>query len=170
MSKKALLSLLLIGVLAFGAGLGTFAWFTSQATSTDNVFETGTLKIGDNEAIQEILTVENIYPEWTSEAKTITVENTGSLKFKYRMSVEALTDNILYDGITPLQVKVNESAFVDIDELGYVDLGEIEAGASGTFTIQFMLPKEANNDYQDKDANFTFVFDATQVQNTGWAQ
>lgn len=170
MKKRALLSLLLIGVLAFGAGLGTYAWFTSQATSTDNVFETGTLKIDDNGNVQQILEIENIYPSWTSEVKTITVENTGSLEFKYRMSVEALTNNPLYDGDTPLQVKVNDNDFVDINKLGYVELGNIGAGQNGTFTIQFKLPKEANNDYQNARADFTFVFDATQVQNTGWIE
>lgn len=170
MSKKALLSLLLIGVLAFGAGLGTYAWFTSQATSTDNVFETGTLKIGTDGDVQQILNVGNIHPNWESEVKTITVQNTGSLEFKYRMSVEALTNNLLYDGDTPLQVEVNNGGFVDINELGFVSLGNIAAGESATFTIQFKLPKEANNDYQNASADFTFVFDATQVQNTGWIE
>ncbi|MFA5523529.1 MAG: TasA family protein [Tissierellales bacterium] len=170
MSKKALLSLLLIGVLAFGAGLGTFAWFTSQATSTDNVFETGTLIIGENEEIEHILTVENIYPSWESEVKEIEVKNTGSLEFKYRMSVEALIGNLLYDGTTPLQVKVDNGEFTDINDLGYVELGTIKPSETGTFEIQFRLPQEADNEYQDAQASITFVFDATQVNNETWTE
>lgn len=173
MSKKAILSLVLIGLLAFGAGLGSYAWFTSQATSTGNVFETGTLEIGGDDGVVQQLTsemsVDNIYPSWTSGVKTINVENTGSLEFKYRMSVEALAENLLYDGATPLQVSVNGGAFTDIDELGYVELGNIAANSTGTFTIEFMLPQEANNDYQGATAAFAFVFDATQV-NAPWTE
>ncbi|EOD01702.1 TasA family protein [Caldisalinibacter kiritimatiensis] len=170
MKKRMILSLVLVGLLAFGVGMGTFAWFTSQATSENNVFETGTLVIDDPGALTANMTVDNIYPSWVSEEKTITVHNSGSLDFKYRMSVEALTDNILYDGDTPLQISVNGADFVDINQLAYVDLGEIAAGSDGTFTVQFKLPDEANNDYQDESATFTFVFDATQTGNTGWAQ
>ncbi len=172
MKKRLFLTLVLVGLLAFGVGMGTFAWFTSTATSTDNVFETGTLDImGPGESgIVADMAVGNIYPSWTSGAKTITVTNSGSLDFKYRISVEALTENILYDGDTPLQVSVNDGDFVDIDEMGYVELGDIDAGQTGTFTIEFKLPQEADNDYQDADATFSFVFDATQIGNTGWTE
>ncbi|MTI69373.1 MAG: hypothetical protein FH751_03825 [Firmicutes bacterium] len=171
MKKKVLLSVLLVGLLAFGAGMGTFAWFTDTATSNDNVFETGTLTIDDPGELTAQMTVDNIYPGWTSDEKEITVTNSGSIDFKYRISVEALTDNILYDGATPLQVKINDGAYVNINELGNVELGEITAADdTGTFNIQFKLPEAANNDYQNQSATFTFAFDATQTENDGWTE
>lgn len=169
MSKKLIISLMLIGILAFGAGLGTFAYFTSTATSSDNVFETGTLVIDNPGTLTTDLEVDNIYPTWTT-SKTVTVHNSGSLVFKYRMSVTPLTGNILYDGATPLQVSVNGDTWTNIDDLGYVELGQIAAGTEGTFTIGFKLPAEANNDYQDATADFDIVFDATQVENPGYTQ
>lgn len=173
MKKKAILSLVLVALLAFGIGAGSFAWFTSQATSTNNLFEAGTLKIGDEIAGSTARTVEtltvstdtlgNIFPGWTSTAKTISVENNGSLPFIYRMSVNA-SNSILYTGATPLQVKIDGGSWTDIDALGYVEFPQVAAGATGQFTIQFMLPTGANDDYQGAEADFTFVFDAKQVQ------
>ncbi|WP_202708156.1 TasA family protein [Sporosalibacterium faouarense] len=45
MKKRLVLSLLLVGLLAFSAGMGTFAWFASQATSSNNTFAAGTLTV-----------------------------------------------------------------------------------------------------------------------------
>jgi predicted ribosomally synthesized peptide with SipW-like signal peptide len=44
MNKKALLSLVLVGSLSLGAAAGSYAWFTSQATSAANTVQTGELK------------------------------------------------------------------------------------------------------------------------------
>lgn len=170
MKKKAIISLVLIALMAFGIGAGSFAWFTSQATSTDNVFTAGTLIIENPGTITSgMLNVSNIYPSW-QESKVVTIKNIGSLDFKCRMSVKPLTGNILYDGSTPLQVSVNDGAYIDIDELGYVDLGQLAAGANGLCTLGFRLPEAANNDYQAASATFEFVFDATQTTNPGWDQ
>lgn len=169
MRRNIIISLVLIGLLSFGIGFGTFAYFTSQATSENNTFTAGTLVIDSPGTITANLNVGNIYPGW-SVTKTVTVTNSGSLDFKYRMSVEELAGNILYDGDTPLQVSINGGDFVNIDEMGYVELGTIAAGHTGTFTIAFKLPEAADNDYQGATGTFTFVFDATQTGNPGWSE
>jgi len=43
--KRTLTSLVIIGLVALMAGTGTYAWFTSTATSTGNTFTAGTLDI-----------------------------------------------------------------------------------------------------------------------------
>lgn len=169
MRRNIIISMVLIGLLAFGIGFGTFAYFTSQATSEDNTFATGTLTIDSPGKLTADLDVGNIYPGWTT-SKTITVHNSGSLEFKYRISVQPNTGNILYDGATPLQVSINGGAFTNINALGYVELGTIAAGEDGTFTIAFKLPEAANNDYQNASGTFTFVFDATQTTNPGYSE
>lgn len=170
MKKKAIISLVLISLMAFGIGAGSFAWFTSQATSTDNVFTAGTLEIeGPGTITSEMLNVSNIYPSW-QESKAVKIKNIGSLDFKCRMSVKPLTGNKLYDGPTPLQVSVNGGAYKDIDELGYVGLGQLGAGKEGSCTIVFRLPEAADNEYQGASATFEFVFDATQTENPGWTE
>jgi predicted ribosomally synthesized peptide with SipW-like signal peptide len=45
MKRKAILSLMLVAVLMLSAGLGTYAWFSSSATSANNTFTAGTLKL-----------------------------------------------------------------------------------------------------------------------------
>lgn len=45
MNKKVLLSILLIGVLAFSAGMGTFAYFTKTFTSSNNVVTAATFDV-----------------------------------------------------------------------------------------------------------------------------
>ncbi|MCR4430422.1 MAG: CalY family protein [Tepidanaerobacteraceae bacterium] len=169
MRRNIIISLVLIGLLAFGIGFGTFAYFTSQATSQNNTFTAGTLTIDSPGQLTASLAVGNIYPGWTT-SKTITVHNSGSLDFKYRISVQPLAGNMLYDGATPLQVSINGGAYTNINSLGYVELGNIAAGQDGTFTIAFKLPEAADNSYQGASGTFTFVFDATQTSNPGYSE
>ncbi|MTI48865.1 MAG: hypothetical protein FH761_13555 [Firmicutes bacterium] len=87
MTKKALLSITLIGLLAFGVGMGTYAWFTSQATSSNNSFATGTLALATagEGSINIDLNTANLQPgdiltgDDTTEFASITIENDGSL-------------------------------------------------------------------------------------------
>lgn len=91
MNRKSLLSLVLAGSLAIGGAVGSYAWFTSNATSTANTFHAGTIKVDVNNSngnednhfaipfksglIQPsdvITTGENGY-------STITVKNNGTL-------------------------------------------------------------------------------------------
>lgn len=170
MKKRLTIILVLTGALAFGAALGTWAYFTSTAVSEENVFTTGTLSIENPGSLTRGLAVDNIFPGWESRERLITVANTGSLKFKYRVSVASLKGNVLYDGPTPLQVKIGKDDYKDIDKLGYTELGTIEAGSKGTFTIRFRLPAQAGNEYQGKTAKFDFIFDATQENNPNWSE
>ncbi len=178
MSKKALLSLLLIGVLAFGAGLGTYAWFTSQATSTDNVFETGTLVIdnpGNGEFTSGILAVDNIYPSWTGN-KTITITNSGSLDFQFRLNNITLKGSnddagILYNGSNGLEVSFDNATWYKANAVSNIVFGTITATEdTQNITVYYRLPSAANNDYQGKTAELEFNFLATQVGNDTWAE
>jgi predicted ribosomally synthesized peptide with SipW-like signal peptide len=45
MNKKSLVALAAATAITVGLGAGSYAWFTSTATSTGNVFQTGTLGI-----------------------------------------------------------------------------------------------------------------------------
>ncbi|WP_026478955.1 SipW-dependent-type signal peptide-containing protein [Alkaliphilus transvaalensis] len=168
MNKKLLISLLLIGVLAFGAGLGTMAWFTNSSSSANNVFQTGTLAISGpaNKDISSTFDVGNIYPTW-SDSKTITVKNTGSLPFKYRVSVSSTRDTLLYKGEDGLRIQIGDGPQMPLNQLVNYDLGVIAAGEQGLLNITFSLPATANNQYQALKDSFTFTFEATQV-NAPW--
>lgn len=171
MLKKKLIPLLVAGAMVLGVtiGIGTGAWFTDSKTSNENVFKTGTLKLGEPGTITSGMTLNNIYPGWT-ESKTVTIDNMGSLNLKYKMYVNPLEGNILYDGPTPLQVNINNQGFVDINKLGEIFLGEISANKTGKFDIAFKMPTSATNgadaDYSNQTATFTFSFIAAQLNDT----
>lgn len=165
MTKKLLISLILTCVLTFSVAYGTYAYFTSSASSTQNVFTSGNLTITGPGTMTTDLSVSNLAPGTVVGPKTVTVNNSGSLTFKYKISVAPHADNPLYNGNTPLQVSINNGAWTNIRELN-VMLGTVEPNQAGTFTIAFKLPETADNTYQGVSADFTFLFDATQTENT----
>lgn len=172
MKKRAILALALAAMLAFGAGVGTMAWFTSTATSDRNVFQTGTLTIngpGRNQVVENVVDITNIYPGWEGHS-TINVRNTGSLAFKYKVSVQSRENSLLYNGLHKLQVKVNDSEFMPINEFNDIPLGIIANGGEKEITFEFNLPTTAGNEYQNLMDRFDFVFEATQLENNepGW--
>lgn len=91
MNKKSVLSLVLAGSLAFGAGIGSYAWFTSTATSAANTFQAGTLMVDVNDSNSTAdntfsipLKTANIQPgdiltNGSNGFSTITVKNNGTL-------------------------------------------------------------------------------------------
>lgn len=106
-SKKSLAALAIAGAMVFGvgAGYGTYAYFTSNATSANNVISTGTVEMNvadgtDGEIIQGF-TIAGITPGYVSPPQVVTVTNNGSLEMKCRLRISDKTDgdNILYDGI-----------------------------------------------------------------------
>jgi len=173
MSKKALLSLVLVGVMALGLGIGSYAWFTSEATSTDNIFKTGTLEISDldsGELVEGVLNVENIYPTWTGH-KTITITNSGSLDFKFGLkNIELQSSNddngILFSGDNGLEISFDNENWYKVNNITNLMLGQITVEEeTKDITVYYRLPKEANDDYQGKEATLQFNFYATQTNN-----
>ncbi|WP_300301686.1 TasA family protein [Anaerosolibacter sp.] len=172
MNKKVLLSILLIGVMMFGIGMGTYAWFTSTATSQNNYFEAGELEItgpGANKVAENVVDVRNIYPGWEQQ-KTINIQNTGTIPFQFKVSATSNNNTLLYNGQHNIQVKVNGGEYVGINSFNNVSLGTIAAGGNKDVTFTFKLPTTADNNYQNLLDSFNFVFDATQIENngTGW--
>lgn len=182
MRMKVLISLILIAAMAFGIGAGSYAWFTSSATSTNNVFATGTLEldgIEDEIFTEGVLDVDNIYPSWSSY-KDITVINNGTLDFMYRLTsidLEAssakhgIDQDILYSGKNGLEVSFDGNNWMKVNDAKNVYLGVIPAEENNnqrTFRIHYRLPWQANDDYQGATATLKFNFLATQLENEEW--
>jgi predicted ribosomally synthesized peptide with SipW-like signal peptide len=167
MNKKVIISLVLVALMGFGTAIGTYAYFTSTATSTANVFTAGTLTIagpGANGIASGLLEVTNIYPGW-EQSNTVTITNSGSLPFKYKVTATTTDYDKLWNGADGLQVSVNDGTFVDIDQFSNVLLGSIKAGGTQDVKFTFKLPTTANDDYQGLSNSINFVFDATQIEN-----
>lgn len=184
MNKKLLISLVMIGVMAFGAGIGSYAWFTSNATSTDNVFETGYLEITGPDTMVGASwnTPSNIYPSWTSGEQTITVTNSGTLDLRYRIGLVAPTELSVDEEelLDALEVRIENAAgtnLTDVSGDGFVSLGALtptEIGSivategvdTGTFGIEFRLPSTVGNELNivgGVDLDVDFLFEATQT-------
>src|SRR5262249_45028728 len=76
--SKVLLSLVVIGLVATIAGIGTFSAFSSTTSNDNNQFASGTVVIGDNDAGAAMYSVSNKKPGDSVQA-CITLTYTGSL-------------------------------------------------------------------------------------------
>jgi len=166
MKKKAIISLILIAVMAFGIGAGSYAWFTSQATSTNNVFAAGTLVIGVPEVDDKVgvFNVETWEPG-KSETKTIEVKNLGTLPFKYRVSASMVEGEALYNKLDLVikkgDVEIYDGKLAGLSNLQVSDNLDKDGVENLSFTVSF--PEDAGNEYQGLSTKVNFVFDAAQV-------
>lgn len=191
MKKKALLSLALIAVLAFGLGLGTYAWFTSQATSTNNQFQAGELKValtddilGNKVTLSDPATLGNLKPG-DQQDFTFRVDNTGSLDMKYRFTLTAVNGKLSHD--STVHADANSPLEVSFDNgISWEDIGGTLTwvGDAGTLTLApndpvavhtvlVRLPQESGNYYQGGTVSFKVKVEATQTDNgssDGWSQ
>lgn len=101
MNKKILALALTVVMLCAAAGVGTMAYFTSQTTSADNVFQAGTLTLGgviDGQDVENqfaTVSFSNMEPgEPPLKVAETTLKNVGSLPFYiYRLTGSGVVDN-----------------------------------------------------------------------------
>lgn len=110
MKKKYLIFAIAITIIFSMAGVGTMAWFSSQAISSDNNFTTGTLKLGGKfpdgyiDYVFDNLSIGDIRPGLPAHENETIIKNTGTLPFKlYRINALNFHQNNyipLYDELT----------------------------------------------------------------------
>lgn len=173
MNKKSIAALALAAVMTFGVGASSYAWFTSQAKSTNNTIQTGTLAIGlAGTSAQYPFTLNNLYPGIEgSKTGHITVKNNGSINLMYKISsVYAGGDQNLYN-IADLKITTSAGAPIFSDKLYKLSTAlanvTLPVGKTETLNYTVSLPgEETGNYYQDKVAYINFVFDAAQYNTT----
>jgi len=95
MNKKIWYSISLIMIVATGASIGTYSYFTADRTTSANKFVVGTmdLDISANGNKLEPFVVENIGSDPNiSGTKTWTIKNTGSLPGRLLLSLKNLSN------------------------------------------------------------------------------
>ena len=97
MNKKILASLIIIGILGFALGWGTYSYFSDTETSTGNRFQAGTmdLKIGTDGGTS--ISVSGLAPG-DSGSGSIVVSNVGSLHGALNLKVADVRN---YEGENP---------------------------------------------------------------------
>jgi hypothetical protein len=83
-TRRLLASLLVLGVLGSGAGLGSYAAFTATTGNAGNSFAAGSVAIQDNDNATALLSLANAKPG-DSDTKCIQVEYKGSLASTVRL-------------------------------------------------------------------------------------
>jgi len=79
-NKKILASIFVIGLLAFAMGYGTYSYFSSTKTSTDNVFTAGILSMGE---VTRSFSCPSGWAPGDSFTATWDLANTGTIDIKY---------------------------------------------------------------------------------------
>ncbi|WP_353892422.1 TasA family protein [Proteinivorax hydrogeniformans] len=161
---KKVLIVALACMLAFGGGLATWAWFTSSATSTDNTFTAGTLKVNESGvSVTETGTVDiqNLQPGDQTKLE-FDVINDGTLEFKYRFRLGELEGGLV-GGENPLLVSVDGEDWGQISTEYFEDDGyTLAKGKRSIKKLYVKMPKLAGNEYQGETASFKIIIEATQ--------
>lgn len=180
MKKRLIISVLAITLISALAGVGTLAYYTSQATSKDNSFVAGTLKLGGVingqdvvEQFAQLNGVGNLKPGVPEELGTTTLKNVGTLPLKlYRITVSDLQDPANLDSVLDLVVKIGgEPVFsgklsqLDPSNGGYFDpIVNVPAGETRDMEFSIMMDPAAGNAFQGKTLNCDLSVWATQNQ------
>jgi spore coat-associated protein N len=189
MNNNIYLCVLAIGMAATVAGAGTWAYFTDTATSTENKFTAGTLKleIGDTDS-QNLNFSVPVKPGDTNEyAGKITVKNIGSINGALTAQLGKITE---YDennnptgswenGYAPgssmpladdIHIYIYNSTGLISDPAfnngKIADCGLLPAETSEDFTFRYSIPfGDEDNSYQGHYLKFNIVFKIEQEQD-----
>lgn len=167
MKRIIFISMLLVGVLGIAAVFSTYAWFTSQATSNDNIFESGELIIGlpFTGANDGFISANNLYPG-SSVSQSVEVKNLGDIVFKYKViSTRNSGDETFYNKLNIQIEKGAQSVYNGPLKDLNTSIGNINSGSSEVVKFTLSLPEDADNTYQGKLTNVKFTFEATQLEN-----
>ncbi len=187
MKKNFLVSIIATILICSLAGVGTMAYFTSQSTSEENTFVTGTLVLG---GVVDNQDVENQFAKLTfndllqpgqppTQMGTTTLKNVGSLPFYlYRITASGLVDNNIDNGID--DTALDEALVLDItiggelvytgrlsqlveENGGYFDpIYDVQSGEELDMVITAHMAEDAGNQYQGLSMSCDLTVYATQ--------
>lgn len=186
MNKRTFLIAVAVVVACAMAGAGTMAYFTSQATSENNAFVTGTLILGgviDGEDVAETfenVAIGNLRPGVPAVVGTTILKNVGTLPFKlYRITADdfQLDDNVNgvtwdeLDDLLALTVEINgEHVYTGkfsqlvLENGGFFDpIYDIFPDEELDMTLSVLMDSSAGNRYQG--LRFTCDFTVYAAQN-----
>lgn len=153
LSAKLLAPLATVAV-AGAVAVGSGATFTSQTVDTVAV-TAGTLKLTSSGSAN--LTLENMKPGETRSG-TFTIKNEGSLPAKLTVSKSDVTNTFATNGV--LSVKVKDASGTVVHQGSFDQLlstpiasGDLDAGASRSYTFDVTLGQNASNADQGKTAS-----------------
>lgn len=186
-NKKLALAVMAVLLVAGLIGTGIMAWFTSQKSIENNLFQAGTLviELAEGTPAEALMKFENMQPGDVEEA-TATIKNAGSLPFKF-YAIISEDDSVLGNGgaeseggylpdaldvtVTMGGGQVYKGTLTQLLDQVLVFADEydipvtIAAGATANIGIKVEFNTAAGNEYQGASFTGTITFIATQVGN-----
>lgn len=186
--KRKYIAIMLVVTLAFSMlGVGTMAWFTSQATSANNTFVAGTLilggKIGENYIERQFASLDltNLKPGESRILGVTELRNMGTLPLKlYRINAsnfQGLSQKYdrqgrSMDDVLDLIVTIDgdivyEGKFSKMVEKygGFFDpIVNVPPDTSKTMQLAVKMDPSAGNEFQGKSFSCDLTIYATQNQ------
>ncbi|MGB9960136.1 MAG: TasA family protein [Candidatus Bathyarchaeales archaeon] len=178
-SKKILAAIVVIGLLGFALGWGTYSYFSDTETSSGNTFTAGTLDLkvnGVDDPLPVFFNVGNVKPG-DSDSEDIILSNAGSLAGKAYVHFKNVVDN---EGSNPepeTAGKLSNSLYIkvlvgdNVKAEGYLsaiacashELGTIAGGDTLTVTIQWSIPSTVGNEIMGDSVTFDIEFSLVQA-------
>ncbi len=161
-SKKTLLSVLIVGVVATVAGAGTWAAFSDTETSNGNTFTAGTLDLVVGGGASLPFAVENVYPTATGDVGTISVTNAGTIDGTLSFEIINVQDD--ENGVNDPESKMGDtdaagelSSHLKIYANGYevtpdtaMSIGALGAGDNQNIVLTYAVDDADNSIQTDK--------------------
>jgi hypothetical protein len=179
--RRNLLLALLLLLIAVIVAVGSLAVFTSSSVNPDNVAATGSLSITNTEEGQAIFSATGMVPGDTTEG-TVTIQNSGDVSGRFRLTDSGLTDTQLPGGGTGVLSTVLQLTITDLGPDGApgggddvtpavysgalnampdLDLGSWSANERHTYRFLVEFPASAGNEFEGRQTKVTYNWDAT---------
>lgn len=178
MKKKSIVALTAAAAISVGLGAGSYAWFTSTATSAGNEFKTGTLNITqDVSAWSDVgagtVDVTNMQPGDQKMLSFTIGKGTSSLDLKYKIELVAVTQDAnipnLLD-VAKFELRVNGTSMQSQKTISQMNdflttyIKTLDASnVSDSYQLIVTLPEDTGNGYQGGTGSFTIKTRATQT-------
>lgn len=152
-ARKALISVLCIGLVAMTAGAGTLAYFSDTETSTGNTFTAGTLDLkvsdaneGFGDGVSATWTMNNMEPGVTTVGPfSVNLQNSGSIaanhvEISFSHSIDEATNPVESD-TNPASTPGEMARWIQITLMSYdgtdfVTAPYTDANANGFFDLE----------------------------------
>lgn len=153
---------------------GTFAQFTSQATSQGNAASAGTLAVqlvdeNGQTTTSPVINIANAQPSMANQTSTIRIANTGTLSSDVRLYVTNLENSAAnLDNVLQLTIKNVDNDILYQGSISNLDLtiAELQAGSTKVFSATVAWPDLVNvddNPYQGAALSFEFAVDSASI-------
>ena len=195
-TKRALLMSFLSILLCVSMLIGTtYAWFTDEVTSGNNIIKAGNLDVAMNwkdatatgaqqeykDASEGPIFDYDLWEPGYVEAKNVEIKNVGSLAFKYQLRIEAeeevsILANVIDVYYAEAEYKLNDRTMPELTRVGTLAqvleampdnmTGALKAGEVDQVTIALKMQEEAGNEYKSLSIGSKFTVKLFATQDT----